>query len=265
MTRDPPFSRLDLVSCRNVLIYLDVSTQRRVMHIFHYALRPHAFLVLGPSETVGTASDLFDLADSQLRLYTRKTSRLAAVSTFHSRDRQTAQSQDARIGEEPGRPDEDAAQREADRLLLSRYAPASVVVDEALNILQFRGETGPYLEHASGPPSMNLQRVARPELLIEITPAIQEARDTGREVRREGLSVNGLRDVRIEVVPLRRSSTERCYLILFEDGSRRPTGWRRASKMRCRSPKRIGDSCSWSAKAPHLATTCNRRCRNTRR
>ena len=221
VTRDPPFSRLDLVSCRNVLIYLDVSTQRRVMHIFHYALRSHAFLVLGPSETVGTASDLFDLADSQLRLYTRKTaqSRSSLDLTLQATARQL-QSPGARIGEEPGRLDEDAAQREADRLLLSRYAPASVVIDEALNILQFRGETGPYLEHASGPPSLNLQRVARPELLIEITPAIQEARDTGREVRREGLSVNGLRDVTLEVVPLRRSSTERCYLILFEDSAR---------------------------------------------
>ncbi|MEJ1963741.1 MAG: chemotaxis protein CheB [Gammaproteobacteria bacterium] len=221
VTRDPPFSRLDLVSCRNLLIYLDASTQRRVMHIFHYALRSHAFLVLGPSETVGTATDLFELSDSQLRLYTRKAAqtRSSLDLTLQTTARQP-RSSGAEIGEEPGRPDEDAAQREADRLLLSRYAPASVVVDEALNIIQFRGETAPYLEHASGPPSLNLQRVARSELLIEITPAIQEARDTGREVRREGLSVNGLRDVTIEVIPLRRSSTERCYLILFEDGSR---------------------------------------------
>jgi two-component system CheB/CheR fusion protein len=221
VTRDPPFSRLDLVSCRNVLIYLDASTQRRVMHIFHYALRSHAFLVLGPSETIGIATDLFDLSDSQLRLYTRKAAqtRSSLDLTLQTTARRL-QSPGAEAGEEPGRLDEDAAQREADRLLLSRYAPASVVVDEALNILQFRGQTAPYLEHASGPPSLNLQRVARSELLIEITPAIQEARETGREARREGLSVNGLRDVTIEVVPLRRSGAERCYLILFEDGSR---------------------------------------------
>ena len=222
VTRDPPFSRLDLISCRNVLIYLDVSTQRRVMHIFHYALRPQACLVLGPSETVGTATDLFDLADTHLRLYKRKTSQLGSsldlslpgVSARH-------RLRDAAVGNEVDRVDEDAALREADRLLIARYAPASVLVDEALNILQFRGETGPYLEHASGPPSLNLHHVARPELLIEITPAVQEARETGREAHRGGLSVNGLQDVSIEVIPLRRSSAERAYLILFEDGLRR--------------------------------------------
>src|SRR6202035_2194916 len=71
VTRDPPFSRLDLVSCRNLLIYLDSSAQRRVMRIFHYALRPQGFLMLGPSETIGQAADLFELTDKSLRLYTR--------------------------------------------------------------------------------------------------------------------------------------------------------------------------------------------------
>jgi two-component system CheB/CheR fusion protein len=222
VTRDPPYSRLDLISCRNVLIYLDVSTQRRVMHIFHYALRTHAYLVLGPSETVGTATDLFDIADTHLRLYKRRASQLGSSldlslpgNGLRRRIRGVA------AGDEADRIDEEAALREADRLLILRYAPASVLVDEALNILQFRGETGPYLEHASGPPSLNLHHVARPELLIEITPALQEARETGHEIHRGGLSVNGLRDVSIEVIPLRRASEERCYLILFEDGARR--------------------------------------------
>jgi len=223
VTRDPPFSRLDLISCRNVLIYLEVSTQRRVMHIFHYALRPHASLVLGPSETVGTATDLFDLADAHLRLYTRRASQqsstldlsLPGIGTRHRR-------RDAVADGDTDHFHEEGALREADRLLIARYAPASVLVDEALNILQFRGETGPYLEHASGPPSLNLHHVARPELLIEIMPAVHEARETGREAHRGGLSVNGLLDVSIEVIPLRHASTERCYLILFEDGMRRP-------------------------------------------
>lgn len=223
VTRDPPFSRLDLISCRNVLIYLDLSTQRRVMHIFHYALRPHAPLVLGPSETVGTATDLFDLTDTHLRLYTRKASQPGSTINLQIPGTGTRHRlRDAATGDESDRVDEEGALREADRLLILRYAPASVLVDEALNILQFRGETGPYLEHASGPPSLNLHHVARPELLIEIMPAVQEARETGRETHRTGLSVNGLREVSIEVIPLRPSGTERCYLILFEDGSRRP-------------------------------------------
>src|SRR6185437_15156625 len=226
VTRDPPFSRLDLVSCRNLLIYLDGSAQRRVMQIFHYALHPQGFLMLGPSESVGQASDLFELTDKHVRIYTRKVVPLGAgvdlggrAGAPYSRPREAAAEVEAAL-------EADSTQREADRLLLARFAPASLLVDEALNILQFRGETGPYLEHASGPPSLNLHRVARPELLVEIAPAIQEARESGAEVRREGLCLDERRDVAIEVIPLKRLSAERCYLILFEDGTRPPSGRR---------------------------------------
>ena len=228
VTRDPPFSRLDLISCRNLLIYLDATAQRRVMHVFHYALRPQGFLVLGPSESVGPASDLFDLVDKQHRIYTRKTIPLGAgvarveeaVGGPYSRPREAA-------GEEASVPlGADSLQREADRLLLARFAPASLLVDEALNIVQVRGETGPYLELASGAPSLNLHRVARAELLVEIIPAIQEARESGAETRREGLSLDQLREVSIAVIPMRRLNTDHCYLILFDDGSRRAGGRR---------------------------------------
>ena len=223
VTRDPPFSRLDLVSCRNLLIYLDATAQRRVMQVFHYALRPQGVLILGPSESVGQATDLFELADKQLRLYTRGPVPPSAGLDLAQRGIAPG----SRLGETATGDasllvEADSAQREADRLLLARYAPASLLVDEALNILQFRGETSPYLEHASGPPSLNLQRVVRPELLVEISPAIQEARDTGSATRREALRVDDRYEVAIEVIPLKRLSTEPCYLIVFEDGSRRP-------------------------------------------
>src|SRR6185437_8221751 len=120
----------------------------------------------------------------------------------------------------------DFAQKEADRWLLAHFAPASLLIDEGLNILQFRGETSPYLEHASGPPSVNLQRVVRPELLVELSAAIQEARETGSRTRREGLRVGNRYQIAIDVVPLKRQSPERCYLILFEDGSRQPNAGR---------------------------------------
>lgn len=225
VTRDPPFSRLDLVSCRNLLIYLDPATQRRVIQIFHYALRPSGVLMLGPAESVGQATDLFELKDKQQRLYSRR----AALSGTpvdiaprsgappHVRSADTASAVFS---------DRESAQREADRLLLARYSPASVLVDEALNILQFRGETSPYVEHASGTSSLNLQRVARPELLAELVAAIQEARKTGSETRRDGLSVDDRQDVAVSVIPLQRLSAERCYLILFQDGSRPAVGRR---------------------------------------
>jgi two-component system, chemotaxis family, CheB/CheR fusion protein len=224
VTRDPPFSRLDLVSCRNLLIYLDASAQRRVMQVFHYALRPHGFLILGPSESVGQAADLFELADKQLRLYTRGPALPGAgVDLAQRGTAPDSRPAEATIGDASILLEADSPQREADRLLLASYAPASLLVDEALNILQFRGETSPYLEHASGPPSLNLQRVVRPELLVEISPAIQEARETGSAARREALRVGDRYEVAIEVIPVKRLSADRCYLIVFDDGSRRQT------------------------------------------
>src|SRR6185437_16987179 len=225
--RDPPFSRLDLVSCRNLLIYLDATAQRRAMQVFHYALRPEGFLLLGPSESVGQASNLFALADQHHRLYSRS----PAAPSLGLDLEPPSDAPYSRSGEVPPAElaaplEADSLQREADRLLLGRFAPASLLVDEALNILQFRGETGPYLEHASGAPSLNLHRVARPELLVEIAPAIQEARESGTVVRREGLCVDERRDIAIEVIPLKRLSAERCFLILFEDRTRPPSGRR---------------------------------------
>jgi two-component system CheB/CheR fusion protein len=225
VTRDPPFSRLDLVSCRNLLIYLDAVAQRRVMQVFHYALRPHGYLMLGASESVGQASELFELSDKFHRIYARRASlpgagpgRVPRATSVVARPAATAEAPAANLGEA------DSAQREADRLLLARFAPASLLLDDALNILEFRGETGPYLEHASGPPSLNLSRVARPELLVEIDPAIREARERGVEVRREALCVGDLRNISIEVIPLQWTGAERRYLVVFEDGSRPARG-----------------------------------------
>ena len=231
ITRDPPFSRLDLVSCRNLLIYLDASVQRRVMGSFHYALRPKGFLLLGPSETVGPASNLFDVTDQHHRLYTP--SATAPGGDGHRQGMTLSsnlRADDSVTAADPVVLESDLAQREADRVLLARFAPASVLIDDALNILQFRGETAPYLEHASGPSSLNLQRVVRPELLVEIAPAIQKARETGVEVRCAALPLDEQPEVHIEVIPLRRASPERCYLILFE-GSSRGAAARRAQQL----------------------------------
>ncbi|HEV2442483.1 MAG TPA: chemotaxis protein CheB [Steroidobacteraceae bacterium] len=227
VTRDPPFSRLDLVSCRNLLIYLDATVQRRVMQVFHYSLRPHGFLMLGPSESVGQATELFELTDKYHRIYARKTGPAGSAPDLTTRASTPYARPHEAAGEEATVPLEaDSVQREADRLLLARFAPASLLVDEAFNILQVRGETGPYLELATGAPSLNLHRIARPELLVEIIPAVQEVRESGSEARREGLSIDQSRNVSIAVIPLKRLDTERYYLILFDDGSRHPSGRR---------------------------------------
>lgn len=120
----------------------------------------------------------------------------------------------------------ESAVRHADRLLLARYSPAGIVVDDALNILQFRGETAPFLAPASGPPSLNLLRIVRPELLLIVPPAIEEARASGKVARRKGLTVDGAGEVDLEVIPLQQSSSAACYLILLESESFRTVGRR---------------------------------------
>jgi two-component system CheB/CheR fusion protein len=217
LTRDPPYSRLDLISCRNVLIYLEPRLQELVFATFHYALRPDGFLIVGPAETVGSSSPLFSAVDEKRRIYSRKTvsgpPRLLAVRGKANPTRVDVQ-QFARK-----RPASEVP-READRLLLARFGPAAVVVDESLRVLEFRGDTEPFLEHGHGKATLSLERLVRKGLLMELRQAIAEARRTGDPVRKPGLQVRhrqSLQSVCIEVVPISgRAAAERCLLVLFE-------------------------------------------------
>ncbi len=219
VTRDPPFSRMDLISCRNVLIYLEPRMQQRVMAVFHYALLSAGFLFLGASETASTAEALFAPVDKRHRVYSRRPSAIPAVFGFGApraggRERQEGRPVAARPGPREELP------READRILLARYAPAGVIIDDKDDIVEFRGETDPYLEHAHGRASLNLFKMARKGLLLEIRQAIQEARKTDAPARKEGVSLRHRGQVRLtnlEAVPLRGSPEKsRSLLVLFE-------------------------------------------------
>lgn len=153
VTKDPPFSQLDLISCRNVLIYLGPVLQSRVLPMFHYALKPGGYLVLGNSESVGSFTDLFEAADKRHKFYVRTPtpSRLtfgyAPGALMHT----PLVVQESGAAPAPrGFPD---IYREADRVVLGRFAPPGVVVDEKLHVVQFRGDTGKFLKPAPGPPS----------------------------------------------------------------------------------------------------------------
>jgi two-component system CheB/CheR fusion protein len=218
LTSDPPFSRLDLISCRNVLIYLEPALQERVFATFHYALRPEGFLVVGTAETAGGSSALFSAVDDKHRIYARR------PATGRPRFHTAARTHDPA---RPGAPQVIAkarglseVPREADRMLLARFGPAAVIVDEALQVLEFRGDTDPFLEHGQGKASLKLERLVRKGLLMELRQAIAEARRIDAPVRRKGLQVRyreQLRSVGIEVVPIKgRAAPERCTLVLFD-------------------------------------------------
>src|SRR6185436_9641007 len=217
VTHDPPFSRLDLISCRNLLIYLDDAAQRRILRTFHYALRAQGMLFLGPAENVGQWSGLFEQVDKRFRVF-RRVANTGAGAIAERPPVPDSQTFDPEENGAPARVDGDSLPREADRLLLARFAPASLVVNQALTILQFRGDTGPYLQPAGGPPSFDLRRVVRPELLVALLPAILETDTTGVSSRRD-LRMGDGRDVSIEVIVLAGSARARSFLILFDDGS----------------------------------------------
>jgi two-component system CheB/CheR fusion protein len=173
---------------------------------------------------VGQWSELFEQADKRFRVFRRvpNTGGGAIAEGSLTSDLQIV---DRDEDGTPVRIQGDGLPREADRLLLARYAPACLVVNQALTILQFRGHTGPYLEPASGPPSFDLRRVVRPELLVDILPAIRETNTTGVPSRRD-LRLGDGREVQIEVIALAGSPGARSFLILFDEGSPSATSGR---------------------------------------
>ena len=161
MVRDPPFSRIDLISCRNVLIYLGQGLQRRVLPLFHYALKPHGFLLLGSSESVGAFSRLFALVDKPQRIYQKEAGvPPVRLDPFPARALRRAAGERPRV-DNAGTPAPFDASREADRVLLTHYVPAAIVVDALGEIVHVRGECGPYLRPAPGKPSLHVLRMVR--------------------------------------------------------------------------------------------------------
>ncbi|BAU09636.1 signal transduction histidine kinase with CheB and CheR activity [Leptolyngbya sp. NIES-3755] len=218
---DPPFSRLDLITCRNVLIYLGNALQKKLLPVFHYGLRPSGFLMLGTSETVGDFIDLFTLRDKKNKIYSKK-----ATSTRPAIELTSSSYASKIINPQPLAPDhfpnDLELQREADRIVLHQYAPAGVVINQDLEILQFRGQTSPYLEPAPGRASLNLLRMTKDPLRRELQSMIHQAKQQNLPMKRDGLQVrNGdrFRQVTIRVTPFRVRDTQECFLVLFEDAS----------------------------------------------
>ena len=225
VTADPPFSRLDLISCRNLLIYLSPTLQQRIIPTFHYALNPGGFLLLGPSETVGKFTDLFGQADRPHNIYSR-TATLKQNYPYSIR------------GNYPPQPSARGAvmservaaltdmRREADRVILSRFAPAAVLIDENLEILQFRGQTAPYLLPPTGQPTHNILKMARDSMFLELRAVIDEAKEQNTTARRQNVRVEddqAVRHVNLEATALRLPGIpQRCFLILFLDAGSPP-------------------------------------------
>jgi two-component system CheB/CheR fusion protein len=219
LTRDPPFSKLDLIVCRNLLIYLGYPLQRKVMTVFHYGLKPTGYLMLGRSETTSAHSDLFSLIDKKQKIYAKK----PAILTGHMEFAASIPSIPAPERPRPTRPAtpsrEDGAGAEVNRLILDRYGPPGVLVDSDFHIIRTRGRTGRYLELASGEAKLDLLKMVREGLLYGLRTALREARSRNAHVRKENLHVRSNGDTHlanVDVTPI-GTGAERRFLVLFEE------------------------------------------------
>jgi len=219
---DPPFSKLDLISCRNVLIYMGPALQKRVLGVFRYALKPGGILFLGKSEAISAYSDIFAAEDHKHKLFSRKAGNAIAPSLdWLSAEHEDAPPTPARIAL-PALPTD--FQREAEQVLLSRYIPPALVVDSDLRIVHFQGDTGPYLALSTGPPTFQLLKMIRPEFVVELRSAISKAKREGVKASTGVLLFdhNGRSGhVRLDVEPLRKSAPRKQdFLIVFKETPR---------------------------------------------
>ena len=215
--KDAPFSRVDLASCRNLLIYLQPGSQKKVLRILHYALNPGGHLMLGTSESVGDAPDLFSLLDRKSKIYAKKNVPLpvGTESAFGTPYAGGETHQQPFVAPKPTL----GLHGLVDRKVLELYGPPGVVVNEDLDIVQFRGHTGPFLDPAPGTATLNLLKLARFDLHIELKKAIEKARS---QYLRVTTDVNYHSDeqpsaVRLDVVPIHDpDSKARCFVVLFD-------------------------------------------------
>lgn len=222
LVNDPPFSNLDLISCRNVLIYLGPTLQRKIMPVFHYALRPTGLLMLGASETIGAFSELFTLVDKKAKIYARKSVQSRPTLNFGQDLTGPARTGETEAAALPMNlsPTVTDVQKQADRIVLTSYSLPGVVINSNLEVLQFRGRTGAFLEHSHGEATLNLLKMAREGLMPELRVAVAKTIRQNVRVREEGLRVrqNGhFIECNVEIIPFTvPPGQEKFYLVLFE-------------------------------------------------
>jgi two-component system CheB/CheR fusion protein len=226
---DPPFTRLDILSCRNLMIYFNASLQQRLLPLFHYALRPGGVLVLGGSETVGRSLSLFTPLDSKSRVYLRSGAVAGNVDFPVNRTlllRATAQESNVshpltRLAN---------LQSLADRALLQEFSPPAVLVNEQGDVVYVNGHTGKYLEPAAGKANWNIHVMARPAIRAQIAAALRPALQENKTIELRGLRLeeDAQSTLDVTIQPLRDPpGLEGMVMIVFRDVAVPPAAKRR--------------------------------------
>ena len=220
---DPPFSNIDLISCRNVLIYLGDQLQQKIMPIFHYSLNQTGFLVLGTSESTGKSADLFTTIEKKYRIYRKNPTATQSTFSFtpsnyrqidavdRPRDRRST----------PAVPSSFDLQEKVDRLIVDRYTPVGVVVDDKMQVLQLRGEIDKYLKLVAGAANLNLFNLIKSSLLVELRAAIYQSQQHNLPVTKNGLYLDEddhSSSFNLQVIPFYVPTAQAYrFLVLFED------------------------------------------------
>ena len=245
---DAPFTKLDLLSCRNLLIYLDTKAQRKLLPLFHYALKPNGILFLGSSETIGEFEPLFTVVDRKWKLFRRT----AAPGTFPHLERfpgglmkaATETHADSEVPFLRTRPA--SIPTLIQQLLVSRYAPAAVVVNARGEVVYIHGHTGAYLEPAPGPPTHHLVEMAREGLQHDLATALHQA--AGREdgVVRRDVRVKANGDVIVINLAVKKiaepEALQGLLLVTFETVRADKTAARKSTPARAAAPRKKGAS-----------------------
>lgn len=232
--KDPPFSKLDLISCRNLLIYMDGELQRKLLPLFHYALKSRGFLFLGTSETAGEFNELFSTIDRRMKVFQRKEDVAGAfrpaVAEWPSHAAEEGGA--GRLAGRPAREGKVSVRELTERALLRHCSPAAALVDERGDILYLHGRTGHFLELAPGDASLNILKMGREGLRPRMAAALQKAVVEGEEVvePRVRVKTNGdyaTIDLTVQPVPMGTGAATpgaRVFLVAFKEAA--PDAWR---------------------------------------
>lgn len=228
--RDPPFSRLDFISCCNLFIYLDIAAQKKAANTFHYALNNDGYLMLGKAENISHSAHLFALTNNKYKIFTRKlhagTYRLPVQGPRLTQLAVATKGQpaiDTPKAQRNQRNNQQWLDSALDELLLSEFMPASVVINQQLEIVQFRGATDQFLSHPKGKATFNIMKMARPEMAFELRSAITKVIKSNRRIRKSGIELNPTQEgdvvrlISLEIVPLPFEWNEPLLLILFAE------------------------------------------------
>ncbi len=213
LTVDPPFSKVDLVICRNLLIYFDSHLKERIVPLFHYALKPNGFLVLSGSEGIGEFQYLFEPIDKKGLIYKSKRAQPQValnLETFVPYAAKTAVMQ-------PQKTDlTSKLKEEIDNVLIAEYVPAALIINSKLDVLFFRGQVNPYLIHESGAASLNITKIVQKELRAEVQSAIYMAKKESKIVKTAITLKRGehTKTVQIQVKPLKTLEYDESFFIV---------------------------------------------------